>query len=103
MSEIILTITGDQLADILAKASRPKRLDELLAKYGETCTITDAQRIVGCGYTLISEALEDGRISPACCGKRVDIRSLVEYIENRGEADRRAKINRLRDSGVYRV
>lgn len=63
----------------------------MVQKYGEACTKTTAARVISCSTQTINKMLKDGRILYACAGKRVDVRSLAEYIESQGENKRSEK------------
>jgi len=81
----------------LARLLRLKVIDRhaaMVEKYGEACTKTTASKIISCSTQTITAMLKDGRILPACGGERVDVRSLADYIENRGERDSAARMTR---------
>ena len=56
------------------------RLDDMLQRYGEICTQTVASQILSVVPRTISRMLDEGRLRRV--GTRVDVRSIVEYIEN---------------------
>lgn len=88
-----ITLPAEQLAELLA-GQITDRHAAMVQKHGEACTKTQAARIVSCGINTINAMLADGRILPACGGLRVDVRSLADYIENRGEANHAARMRR---------
>lgn len=95
MQPIKATIHLD--ADELAKLLSLRVIDRhaaMVQKYGEACTKTTASRIISCSVQTINAMLADGRILPACGGERVDVRSLADYIENRGEKNREARLSK---------
>ena len=63
----------------------------MVEKYGEACTRTVAAKVINVSPDTVAAMLKDGRLRPACGGLRVDVRSLADYIENRGEMDRMAR------------
>lgn len=59
------------------------RMEELLEKYGEVCTRIEAGEILRCHYNTVAVMIRDGRLKCACQGRMVDVRSIVEYIEDK--------------------
>ena len=59
-----------------------ERLDDMLARYGEICTQKEAARILSVQPRSIHRMMEQGRLRRV--GHRVDVRSIVELIENCG-------------------
>lgn len=59
--------------------------------YGEVCTKTVAARILGRTLGTINVMLADGRISEACEGTMVDVRSLAHYIAAPAKEDFKAR------------
>ncbi len=78
----------------LMKQQMLDRHAEMVEKYGEACTKTTASKLISCSTQTINAMLKDGRIRPACGGSRVDVRSLADYIENRGEKNREARLTK---------
>ena len=66
----------------------------MVQQHGEACTKTTAAKILSCSTQTVTAMLRDGRIKAACGGERVDVRSLADYIENRGEYDYAARQQR---------
>lgn len=93
MISAVIQIPKEQLAE-LAKGQAIDRHAAMVEKYGEACTKTTAAKIISCSPATIRAMLEDGRIATACGGERVDVRSLADYIEDRGEKDKRARLAR---------
>ncbi|MBQ7785411.1 MAG: helix-turn-helix domain-containing protein [Clostridia bacterium] len=56
------------------------REDELAQQYGEYVDKTVAARILGVTRATIYAMLSDGRITGACAGRRVDVRSIARYM-----------------------
>ena len=75
----------------LLEGSVTDRHAAMVQKHGEACTRTTAAKILSCSTQTINAMLRDGRIQAACGGERVDVRSLADYIENRGEYDYAAR------------
>lgn len=84
---------AEQLAELLASRVVDRHA-AMVEKHGEACTKSQAARIISCSPTTITAMLEDGRLKSACEGTRVDVRSLADYIENRGEMDHAARMRR---------
>jgi len=81
----------------LKKLMKQQQLDRhaaMVEKYGEACTKTTAAKLISCSTQTIGAMLKDGRILAACGGSRVDVRSLADYIENRGEKNREARMTK---------
>lgn len=72
------------------------RLSDMLDRYGEVATRAQAARILGCSVSKIRMMLLDGRLSTACAGTMVDVRSIAAYIERPAEID---QITRDRKAG----
>ncbi len=106
MNETITATVQLPLDELLrALAACPlhvSRYRDMVEKYGEVCNKVTAAKIIGCNVSTIGEMLKDGRISAACEGTRVDVRSLVDYIERREEIDRRTRFNK-RYGNTYRI
>lgn len=62
------------------EASRPSKSEELVLRHGEYVDKTLAARILGVTRATVYAMLADGRISGACEGRRVDVRSIGRYI-----------------------
>ena len=67
------------------------RLNDMLERYGEVCTKTEAARILGRCSRTVRTMLEDGRLEYACAGEMVDVRSIAAYITAPKEADFEAR------------
>ena len=59
----------------------------MLDRYGEVATRAQAARILGCSVSKVRMMLTDGRLSTACAGTMVDVRSIAAYIERPAEID----------------
>lgn len=88
-----LVLPVEQLAELLC-AGVPDRHAAMVEKHGEACTKSQAARLIRCSPTTITSMLQDGRLKSACGGTRVDVRSLADYIEDRGEMDHAARLRR---------
>ena len=73
----------------------PDRLTDMLERYGEVCTRKAAAHILGCSTGKIKYMLGDGRLSLACGGEMVDVRSIAAYIEQPRQHDQEARARRL--------
>ena len=71
------------------------RLADMLERYGEVCKRTVAAKILGCSASKISYMLKDGRLSTACGGEMVDVRSIAAYICQPRQADEMARQRRM--------
>lgn len=67
------------------------RMEEMLEKHGEVCTRTEASEILRCHYNTVRALIMDGKLMTACQGNMVDVRSIVAYIEDRGDTRRTMK------------
>ena len=56
------------------------RLRDMLERYGEVCTQKEAARILNLQPRSVYRMMEQGRLRRV--GHRVDVRSIVEYIDN---------------------
>ena len=70
-------------------------MTDMLERYGEVCTRKVAAHILGCSTGKIRYMLGDGRLSLACAGEMVDVRSIAAYIERPQEIDEVARQRRL--------
>ena len=73
----------------------PDRMSDMLDRYGEVCKRSVAARILGCGVGKISAMLKDGRLSLACGGEMVDVRSIAAYISQPVQQDELARQRRM--------
>ena len=71
------------------------RMDDMLTRYGEVCKRSVAAKILGCRTGKIRNMIEDGRLSLACEGTMVDVRSIAAYIEQPRQADELARQRRM--------
>lgn len=71
------------------------RLNDMLERYGEVCTRTVAARILGRSTRTITVMIQDGRISTACGGEMVDVRSIAAYICQPRQADELARQRKM--------
>lgn len=77
------------------------RQTAMVKLYGETCFKTQAARILHVSTEKIRNMLEDGRLTPACAGTRVDVRSIADYIQAPTECEHQAR--RKRSGQKWRV
>lgn len=59
------------------------RANELVTRYGEYVDKTVATSILGVTRATVYAMLADGRICGACEGRRVDVRSIAQYMARR--------------------
>lgn len=57
-----------------------ERTAVLVEMYGECCTRIVASKILGIDRTTVARLIRDGMLESACAGKKVDVRSIAEYI-----------------------
>ena len=57
-----------------------ERLNDMLERYGEVCDQKTAAKILSLASRTVFRMLQEGRLRRV--GHRVDVRSIVEYIEN---------------------
>lgn len=72
-----------------------KRMNDMLERYGEVCKRTVAAKILGCSDSKIKSMLQDGRLSYACGGTMVDVRSIAAYFCKPKQADEMARQRRM--------
>ena len=72
-----------------------ERMNDMLERYGEVCKRAVAARILGCSPSKIKTMLTDGRLSGACGGTMVDVRSIAAYICKPKRADELARQRRM--------
>lgn len=70
------------------------RLDDMIERYGEVCTQKVAAQILNVVPRTIHRMMEEGRLRRV--DRRVDVRSICEYIENPKQADFVAKAKKTR-------
>lgn len=70
------------------------RLNDMLERYGEVCTQKTAAQILNVVPRTIARMMEEGRLRRV--DRRVDVRSICEYIENPRKANFEAKARRDR-------
>ena len=73
----------------------PDRMADMLDRYGEVCKRTVAAKILGCSVGKIASMLQDGRLSLACGGRMVDVRSIAAYIAQPAQIDELARQRRM--------
>lgn len=73
-----------------------ERMRDMVERYGEACTQAMAAQIINRSRESIRRMLLDGRISTACEGSMVDVRSLAAYIERPREIDAEKRAERKR-------
>ena len=56
------------------------RMSDMVTRYGELCTHERAALILGIAPRTVRAMVQDGRLRRV--GKRIDVRSICEYIEN---------------------
>ena len=99
MAGLEATITlmlQNELADQLAERLRGDRRTAMALLYGEACPKATAAKLLNVTGRTICEMTRDGRLKAACGGERIDVRSLADYIEDRGIRDHEARIERKR-------
>lgn len=83
--------TVTNTAEVAAEA----RMADMLDRYGEVCKRTMAAKILGCSTSKIKSMLQDGRLSTACGGDMIDVRSIAAYITQPKKADELARQRRM--------
>ena len=73
-----------------------ERTRDMVERYGEACTQGTAAKIINRSRESIRRMLLDGRISTACEGSMVDVRSLAAYIERPKEIDAEKRVEKKR-------
>lgn len=88
-----ITLPAEQLAELLASRVVDRHA-AMVEKHGEACTKSQAARIISWQPHHHHGHAGGWRLKSACEGTRVDVRSLADYIENRGEMDHAARMRR---------
>ena len=68
-----------------------RREEALVEHYGESVDKTVAARMLGVTRATVYAMLADGRVMGACDGRRVDVRSIAQYLSKTGERCRTGK------------
>lgn len=58
--------------------------DEFVAKYGEFVNKSTAAKIIGVTRVTVYTMIKDGRLRTGFAGKKVNVRSIVDYIRSQG-------------------
>ena len=87
-------LSKDKGGIIHGNQHRPNRLDDMLERYGEVCTQKVAAQVLSVVPRTIHRMLEEGRLRRV--DRRVDVRSICEYIENPKQANFVAKAKNTR-------
>ncbi|MDO4750389.1 MAG: hypothetical protein Q4A39_06085 [Eubacteriales bacterium] len=70
------------------------RLDDMIERYGEVCTQKVAAQILNVVPRTIHRMMEEGRLRRV--DRRVDVRSICEYIENPKQVNFVARAKKMR-------
>lgn len=71
--------------------------EELMVRaYGEVCKRAEAARILDRNVQTINAMISDGRLSDACEGTRVDVRSIARYIAAPAQHEEEGRIARIK-------
>lgn len=65
-----------------------RREETLVERYGESVDKTVAAKMLGVTRATVYAMLADGRIMGACQGRRVDVRSIAQYLSEPAGASR---------------
>ncbi len=76
---------------VTTTTAEESRAESMARMYGEVCSKSQAARILGCSTGSIARMIADGRLSDACSGTKVDVRSIAAYIEKPAEIDYEAR------------
>ena len=88
---VYIPIRGELAHLIAAKREQETREERMVKLYGETCTRKDAAKILSRSRQCIANMLSDGRLTAACGGSMVDVRSIAAYIEQPQARDAQAR------------
>ena len=72
------------------------RVELMVRAHGEVCTKAYAARLLNCAPATIGQMIQDGRLDPACEGKRVDVRSIARFIARPEEEKMKARLRRVK-------
>ena len=68
------------------------RLDDMIERYGEICSQQVAAKILGVVPRTVARMMKEGRLRRV--DRRVDVRSIVAYIENPEQLNFEAKVRK---------
>lgn len=71
-----------------------ERTDAMIDRYGEVVSFTQAGKILNRNPKTIRVMLDDGRLSEACGGTRVDVPSIAAYILEPARKDHEARVRK---------
>ncbi len=74
-----------------------ERLNDMLERYGEVCDQKTAGKLLSVGPRTICRMMSEGRLRRV--GRRVDVRSICEYIENSAAIDYAARVRNTHPKG----
>lgn len=67
------------------------RGESMAMLYGEAITKEKAAELLSCSRRTITQYVEDGKILTCCEGKKIDVRSVADFIERKPAYNRRNK------------
>lgn len=70
-----------------------RREATLVERYGESVDKTVAAKVLGVTRATVYAMLADGRICGSCGGRRVDVRSIAQYLSQPAHSAMRARMN----------
>ena len=73
-----------------------ERVDDMVLRYGEVCRRSHAARILHCTPQRINAMLDDGRLTWACGGTMVDVRSIAHYITQPKQVEFEGRVTRIK-------
>ena len=71
-----------------------ERTDAMIGRYGEVVSFTQAGKILNRSPKTIRVMMDDGRLSEACGGTRVDVPSIAAYICEPARKDHEARVRK---------
>lgn len=80
----------------IAERLKSDRQTLMVLCHGEVCTKATAAKLLSVTPRTICEMIRDGRILDACAGERVDVRSIADYVAQRGTRDHEARMEKKR-------
>ena len=80
-----------------------ERAQQMVERYGEAVSFSQAGRIINRSPSTIRIMLEDGRLEAACAGTRVDVYSIARYICAPAQIDGETRLKKREPLCQWRV
>lgn len=67
------------------------RGESMAMLYGEAITKEKAAELLSCSRRTVTQYVEDGKIRTCCDGKKIDVRSVADFIEDKPGSRKRGE------------